>query len=205
MQILLVEDDELGRDVLQLTLMHAGYEVIAASDGEEAWAMYNTKPYPIIFSDWVMPNLDGIELCKRIREADAENDRYTYFLIGTAHDHGLDNYKKAVQAGVDNFLYKPWDPNELLMSLEVAKRTLNYIDQIGKLQQMIAICRYCKKVNTSEQFWERIEKYVRDQTGSDFSHGICPECAKKMCEEYGLSMDFLERYEQRQAEQRNSD
>lgn len=192
MKILVVEDDNLSRDVLSLMFRHAGYEVTEAHDGQEAFEIFEKDPHPIIFTDWMMPHLDGIELCEKVRASQEGSKAYTYVIVGSAHDQGVENYKRAGAAGVDNFLSKPWDTNELLMCLESAKRTLDYIDHIGELQKLIAICKHCKKVNTSEQFWERIEKYVTRETGSDFSHGICPDCAKKVCEEYGLPGGFLE-------------
>ena len=70
MQILIVEDDDVSRELVGSILEDQGHEVVYAKDGEEAWRIYRTAPTRLIVSDWLMPNMDGLELCRKLREQD---------------------------------------------------------------------------------------------------------------------------------------
>ncbi len=195
MKLLLVEDDEICLQVFTLTFQHQGLEVLPAENGAVGWQVFQQHQPDIVFSDWMMPEVDGIELTRRIRAWEQDKECYTYIILGSAHDRGIQDYVEAVQAGVDNFLHKPWQNHELMMTIAIARRTVQYLREIGKLRKFLPICKHCKKVRTDNDFWERIEKFVKAEVGSDFSHGVCPDCAKKICEEYGLPQDFLKKYQ----------
>jgi sigma-B regulation protein RsbU (phosphoserine phosphatase) len=81
-----------------------------------------------------------------------------------------------MDSGVDDFLTKPLDRELLRTRLFVASRILRYTMEIGVLQDLIPICSYCSKVRDGEDYWQRVETYIRERTGSRFSHGVCPEC-----------------------------
>jgi len=66
-KVLAVEDDAVARAVLRKALQRLGHEVIEARDGQEAWAAMEAEPVRVIVSDWMMPNLSGLELCQRLR------------------------------------------------------------------------------------------------------------------------------------------
>src|SRR3989344_56443 len=104
MKILIAEDDLVSQRVLQLALEKMGHKVILANDGAEAWEIFDHDPTRIVVSDWMMPNVDGLELCKRIR-ARAATD-YAYLILLTARV-GKENYHEAMRQGVDDFLTKP--------------------------------------------------------------------------------------------------
>ena len=174
MKILIAEDDPIATKVLRLTLQKLGHEVIAASNGAEAWEMFHREPVRVVISDWMMPELDGLELCRRVR--DRPMTLYTYFIILTAAHTSADDYTLAMDSGVDDFLTKPLDRELLRTRLFVANRILRYTKEIGVLQELIPICAYCSKVRDGEDYWQRVETYIRERTGSRFSHGVCPEC-----------------------------
>ena len=177
MKILIAEDDAIATKVLRLTLQKLGHEVVAARNGAEAWELFNAEPFRVIVSDWMMPEVDGLELCKRVR--DRPQTLYTYFIILTAAHTGADDYTLAMDSGVDDFLTKPLDREMLRTRLYVAKRILRYTAEISVLQDIIPICSYCNKVRDGVDYWQRVETYIRDRTGSRFSHGVCPECLEK--------------------------
>jgi signal transduction histidine kinase len=119
MRILIAEDDTTSRLILQETLGQLGHDVVAAANGEEAWAAWRRESVSLVISDWMMPDLDGIELCRRIR---AENRaRYTYVILLTALG-GKENYLEAMRAGADDFASKPLDADQLHARLRVAER-----------------------------------------------------------------------------------
>ena len=104
---------------------------------------------------------------------------YTYFILLTANNTGRENLRKAMDAGIDDFLAKPLDREAIIMRLRVAERILEFTTQIRQLKELIPICMYCKKVRDDSDYWQQVETYIHTSTGSNFSHGICPECFEK--------------------------
>jgi sigma-B regulation protein RsbU (phosphoserine phosphatase) len=178
MKVLAVEDDEVGRTVLRQALRTLGYAVAEAVDGEGAWTQLQGEPVRIVVSDWMMPGIDGLELCRRIRARTGQD--YTYFILVTARDASSENQRTAMEAGVDDFLSKPIDMQELWMRLHVAERILRYTTRVRQLEQLLPICSYCKKVRDDHNYWQQIENYIKDRTGSEFSHSVCPDCYQRI-------------------------
>jgi len=174
MKILIAEDDFVSVKVLQLTLEHEGHEVVVAGNGEEAWALYDADPVRVIVSDWLMPGMDGLEFCQKVRSRPKTD--YTYFILLTAIHTGRENLRLAMNAGVDDFLSKPLDREVISMRLRVADRILEYARQIRILKDLLPICMYCKRIRDDGDYWQQVESYIHAHTGSNFSHGICPDC-----------------------------
>jgi len=174
MKILIAEDDAIAAKVLRATLEKFGHEIVVATSGAEAWKTFDAEPFRVVVSDWMMPDMDGLEFCERVRNR--PETPYTYFILLTAGLTGADNYSLAMASGVDDFLTKPFDREIIRTRLYVAERILRYATEIRQLKDMIPICSYCYKVRNGEEYWERVETYIRERTGSRFSHGICPEC-----------------------------
>ena len=177
MKILIAEDDPVSAKILQFTLETGGHEVVSSNSGKGAWEIFNKQPIRVVVSDWMMPEMDGLELCSKIR-ARPKTD-YTYFILLTAIHTGRDNLRKAMNAGVDDFLTKPLDREGIMMRLRVAERIIEFTQQIRQLKELIPICMYCKKVRDDSNYWQAVESYIGRHTGSSFSHGICPECFEK--------------------------
>jgi len=174
MKILIAEDDPIAAKVLRLTLQNYGHEVVVATNGFEAWQMFDADPFRVIISDWMMPGMDGLQFCERVR--DRPQTPYTYFILLTAAHTGADDYTLAMDSGVDDFLTKPFDREIIRTRLYVAQRILRYATEIRQLKDIIPICSYCSKVRNDGDYWERVESYIKARTGSRFSHGVCPEC-----------------------------
>jgi CheY-like chemotaxis protein len=174
MKILIAEDEPVSSRILQLTLEHFGHEVIATTDGRQAWERFDADPVRVVVSDWMMPDIDGIDLCRRVRER--PKTEYTYFILLTAIHTGRENLQKAMAAGVDDFLTKPLDREAIIMRLRVAERILDFTSQIRTLKELLPICMYCKRVRDDQDYWQQVETYIHTCTGTNFSHGICPEC-----------------------------
>jgi CheY-like chemotaxis protein len=177
MKILIAEDDPVSVKVLQFALEQFGHDVVAAADGAEAWEKFDADPVRVIVSDWMMPTLDGLELCRKVRERPKTD--YTYFILLTAINSGRETFRQAMDAGIDDFLSKPLDREAILMRLRVAERILEYTTQIRTLKQLIPICMYCKRIRDDRNYWDQVEHYFHEHTGSNFSHGICPTCLEK--------------------------
>ncbi len=179
MKILIAEDDPVSGKVLQITLQHYGHEVVTAASGTEAWERFDAEPIRAVVSDWMMPGMDGLEFCRKIRSR--PKTEYTYFILLTAINTGRENLRLAMDAGIDDFLVKPLDREAIMMRLRVAERILEFTRQIRQLKELLPICMYCKRIRDDQDYWQQVEKYLHTHTGSNFSHGICPECfAKEM-------------------------
>lgn len=176
MQIIVADDDRLLGETIQALLASYGHSVRLAHDGDKALELYMEKRCRIFFSDWVMPGLDGIELVRRIR-ALGGND-YCYFIMLTANTRE-GSFETAMEAGVDDFLIKPVDRDQLVARLHVAERIMNYMGHIRRLESLLPICSYCKKIRDERNEWKQFESYLHDHAGADFSHGVCPDCMKK--------------------------
>ena len=178
MNILAVEDDILARKIICRSLRRLGHEVIEAADGEEAWTRLQAGGIRVVVCDWMMPRLDGLELCRRIRARLGAD--YVYFVLLTGNSASDDNQRTAAEAGVDDFLTKPLDPQEMWMRLRVAERILRYATQVSQLEAFLPICSYCKKIRDDKNYWQQIESYINKRTGTDFSHSVCPDCYQRV-------------------------
>jgi DNA-binding response OmpR family regulator len=173
-KILAVEDDPVSRAVLRKALHRLDHDVIEAADGEAAWERLQQEPVRVVVSDWMMPIADGLDLCRRIRAQPVKD--YTYFILLTSNDATEENRRAAADAGVDDFLTKPLDLTELWTRLRVAERLLRYTTQVRQLEELLPICSYCKKIRDDQNYWQQMEGYINERTGSEFSHSVCPDC-----------------------------
>ena len=178
MKILIAEDEPVAAKILQRALESFGHRVVVTADGREAWAEFDREPVRLVVSDWLMPGLNGLELCKKIRER--TRTPYTYFILLTSQDTRPENYDLATDAGVDDFLTKPIDRPTIRMRLRVAERIMRFTTEIHQLKDLIPICAYCRKIRNDDNYWQQVEVYINEQTGSNFTHGICPTCSKAL-------------------------
>ncbi len=189
MLVLVAEDDPVARRILQITLENDGTRPLLCGSGEEAWQAWNEHKPRVILSDWMMPRMSGVDLCRKIRSA-GDHD-YTYFILVTAIGHDRAHLREAMAAGVDDFLNKPIDSESITMRLHVATRILEFTRQIRQLNQLLPICMYCRKIRDDADYWQQFESYIHTHTGSRFSHGICPECYAKAMKEIGLNPETI--------------
>jgi sigma-B regulation protein RsbU (phosphoserine phosphatase) len=181
-RILIADDDRATTTMLGRTLEHWGFEAIVVHDGTAAWTrIAGDDPPEMAILDWMMPGLDGIELCRRIR---ASSQRSTlYVILLTARDSTQD-LVAGLEAGADDYLTKPFDPDELRARIHVGRRTLALIASVRRLTGLLPICSYCKRIRSDQDYWEQIESYIAEHTGAAFSHGICPACLVKVSKEF---------------------
>ena len=173
MKVLVADDDPIAVAVIEAALRKRGHECLTVTDGQAAWERWHEQPVRVVVSDWLMPGLDGLELCRRIRQHPGD---YTYFILLSNVSASGGNLEQAAEAGVDDFLNKPVNPQELWLRLRVAERILDFANKVQQLESFIPICSYCKKVRDDKNYWSQIEAYINSRTGSRFSHGVCPSC-----------------------------
>jgi len=141
--------------------------------------MLQLSRFQLVISDWYMPEMDGVELCRRVR---ARRDKlYVYFIMVTARG-GKQQYLAGMDAGADDFITKPVDPDELRARLTVAERILGLRTELQQLEGLLPICSYCKRIRNDHDQWKTLEDYIEQHFATQFSHSICPDCYTKYVE-----------------------
>jgi DNA-binding response OmpR family regulator len=121
MQILLADDSQVTRRLLAAMLAHAGHDVVAVADGAAAWAAFQEHRPPMLILDWQMPGLDGLEVCRLVRQSPHGDDAFVLMVTGRdASSHLVD----ALDAGVDDYLVKPATPDHLTARVRIAERRI---------------------------------------------------------------------------------
>ena len=187
MRILVADDEPTGATILARSLERWGLEAVVARDGEEAWRIIEEGGISMAILDWMMPCADGPELCRRIRQD--ERHAHMHVILLTARDSRAD-VVAGLDAGADDYLIKPFDPDELRARVHVGIRVLTLQDRLAarvaelqdalskvkQLSGLLPICSYCKRIRGDENYWERVESYISEHTDAQFTHGICPTC-----------------------------
>lgn len=132
MKILIAEDDFVSRSLLQKTLEGWGHEVNAAEDGQKAWDLLQREGAKIVIADWIMPEIDGISLCRKIRAS--QNSGYVYYILLTGNDR-KDDIIQGLEAGADDYISKPFEREELRMRLRTGERILDLERTLNKKNQ----------------------------------------------------------------------
>jgi len=129
LKVIVADDDEDARDLLARAVADLQYDVRAACDGAEAWEMHQAQRADIVVSDWRMPRVDGVELCRRVRAADGDT-RYTYFVLTSAFGD-KQHFMAGMAAGADDYQAKPIDIEELSARLASASRVVALHRRLG--------------------------------------------------------------------------
>ena len=176
MKILAIEDQAVAALQLMAVLRSLGHDAAHVNDSTTALARLTHGGYRVVVSDWLMPGIDGLELCRLIRKRGGE---YVYFILISSNRVTKENRQLALAAGVDDFLAKPIDADELGMRLHVAERIIGLSAQVQQLESFLPICGYCKKIRDDKKYWQEIEAYFGRQQGTKFSHSVCPDCYER--------------------------
>ena len=188
MHILIAEDDPVTGEILARTLQRWHYNTMLVVDGAHAWDRLRTATDPMLaILDWMMPEMDGPDVCRRVRqELPLAN---MYLLLVTARE-GRGDMVAGLDAGADDYIIKPFDPEELRARVAVGVRVLGLQQKLGErvaelqvalsnvkqLHGLLPICSYCKRIRGDDQYWQQVEGYIAEHSEAQFSHGICPAC-----------------------------
>lgn len=192
MRILIAEDDFTSRIMLTALLKKWGFDPVITEDGKEAWdAMQQPDAPKLVILDWNMPAPDGIEICRRIRQIQISEPPYIIILTAKGEKSDI---VTGLRAGANDYVAKPYDNEELLARLEVGRRMVELqstladrmrdlqaaLENIKTLKGIVPICASCKKIRDDKGYWNQLESYIHSHTDAEFSHGICPDCMKKL-------------------------
>jgi len=188
MQVLIAEDDRVTGEILARTLQRWNYETAVVGNGTQAWEHLRTINAPTLaILDWMMPGMDGPDVCRKVRsELPLAN---MYLLLVTARESRGDVIA-GLDAGADDYIIKPFDPEELRARVAVGVRVLRLqqklaervaelqtaLSSVKQLRGLLPICSYCKRIRGDDQYWQQVEGYIAEHSDAQFSHGICPSC-----------------------------
>ncbi len=188
MRILIADDDAVTRQLVQMLLAKWEYEVTPVDNGTDACANLVSEDGPsLAILDWMMPGLDGPEVCKKVR---ASNPKRPLYLILLTTLEKKDNIVMGLESGADDYLAKPFDPGELRARVRSGERVVNLesdlrqhvreletaLAHVKQLQGLLPICSYCKRIRDDQDYWHSVDRYIAKETNVRFSHGICPTC-----------------------------
>jgi len=195
-KVLVVEDDPFFQRILYKRMGAEGYQVTAASDGREGMKAIVTFEPDLVVSDWMMPEVDGLELCQSVKTGLRE--AAPYFILLTAKGEISDKLL-GLQTGADDYLVKPCDQGELIARVRAGLRIVSLTQELRRTVSQLRlsnaeleaaragqrpaidtmpICSFCKKVRDDDGIWYEIDQYLTATIHADFSHGVCPDCRR---------------------------
>ena len=194
--VLYVEDEESARAALSTPLARRVSTLLLAKDGREGLELFRRHGPEMVITDIRMPVMNGLAMAREIK---ALRDA-TQIIITTAHSD-TSYFEEAIESGIDRYVLKPVDLDKLFRAMERCMGTIllererqrhqeerekliaelqDALSKVKLLSGFIPICASCKKIRDDQGFWNQLEKYIQDHSEAEFSHSICPDCAKKL-------------------------
>ena len=191
LQVLIADDEPVSRTIVGAMLKKAGFPVIYALDGEQAWqALDSSDPPPLALLDWEMPKLQGPEIVERLRARDTPTP--TYVILLTSRDSSAD-IVRGLRAGADDYVTKPANEDELIARVNVGAKVVQLqaaladrvrsleeaLANVKALQTLLPMCAYCKSIRNDHNYWEKVETYFSQHSNVSFTHSYCPNCYER--------------------------
>ena len=191
LQVLVADDDAVSRTIVGAMLKKAGYPVIYARDGEQAWRTLDSEDPPALaLLDWEMPGLQGPEVVKRIRGKQMPSPTYVILLTSR---HSSADIVEGLRAGADDYVTKPANEDELIARVSVGARVVQLqtalaervrsleeaLAAVKALQTLLPMCAYCKSIRNDQNYWEKVETYFTQHSNVSFTHSYCPNCYER--------------------------
>ena len=198
-RILVAEDDPVSRELISNRLIKWGYEAVVAADGLEAMAILRNNDAPsLAILDWMMPGMDGIEICRKLRSTPGFELMYIILLTSRGEKEDL---AMGLTAGANDYIAKPFHPIELESRVRVGQRMVKLqtslasriteleeaLAHVRRLQGLLPICSYCKRVRNETNYWEQVDSYLASHSEIELTHGVCPDCFERVMKEFDQS------------------
>jgi DNA-binding response OmpR family regulator len=198
MACVLFADDNADMRRYVEKLLNPRYEVVLCEDGQVALERARQTRPDLVLSDVMMPRMDGFVLLRELRKDKDLRDVPVILLTARA---GEESRIGGLHAGADDYLVKPFSARELMARIgshltmakirremaELKARNVEMSDEIKTLRGVLLVCSYCKKIEANPDTWIDLENYVRRHSDAEFNHGVCPECLRKITQEFGRS------------------
>ncbi len=189
--VLIVDDVAVNLEILRALLEAEGWQISAATSGEEALEVVASDRPDLILLDVYMPGLNGFEVCRLLKKDDETRDIPVIFLTAAGEKEAI---LEGFGTGAVDYVTKPFVTPELLARVRThielkrhrdeREKTIAMLNkallEIRTLRGIIPICANCKKVRDDGGFWQQVECYIAGHSEAEFTHGICPGCAKDL-------------------------
>ncbi len=194
-KIVIADDDTVTRKLIENILTVDEYNVKTAGDGRQALQLIRENLPDLALLDVMMPGLTGYEVCRQMKTEPSTADIPVIFLTSKME---LEDITEGFEAGAVDYVSKPPRPLELLARVrthvelkktrdslqEHVRRLKESIEEIKTLSGMLPICANCKNIRDDQGYWQNVESYIADRSDAVFSHGMCPDCIKKLYPQY---------------------
>jgi len=198
--VLYVEDEPVTQSTIAAMLERQIRSVLRAGDGREGLEAFKARRPELVITDIRMPVMGGLDMAREIKAIAPR----THVIVTTAHND-MEFFLEAIDIGIDQYVLKPIDRDRLFAAIKKSQevlsleRTIRFKDaeqkkmikelqdafqNIKTLQGLIPICASCKKIRDDKGYWNQIEAYISEHSSAEFSHGICPDCARRIYPEY---------------------
>jgi PleD family two-component response regulator len=181
-KVLLVDDIKADINFLNNALSNE-FELEFALDGKSALERVKSSPPDLVILDILMPGMDGYEVCKRLKADERSKDIPVIFITSK---NGEEDETKGFEIGAVDYITKPFSLPIVKARLRTHLKVQSLIDElrralaeVKRLSGLLPICASCKNIRNDQGYWEQIEVYIKERSEAEFTHGICPECAKE--------------------------
>ena len=196
-KVLIVDDERFNINIL-VDILKTDYNIIVAKNGKQAIMRAISNLPDIILLDIIMPEMDGFEVCKNLKGNEQTKDIPIIFISALGETQ---KKVKCFSLGGVDYITKPFRAEEVLArvkthlmlrmmqkeleeknaQLESQKRELEKtIAEITTLRGILPICSNCKKIRDDKGYWNKVENYIVEHSDAKFSHGLCPDCMRKL-------------------------
>lgn len=185
-RILIVDDERQNIKVLT-ELLRQDYKIMAAKTGEQALKVIEANILPdLILLDIMMPGMNGYEVCEKLKTDEKTKEIPVIFVTAVTE---IEDAARGFQAGAVDFIQKPLNPVMAKARVDIhiklhktLKALKDALSQVKKLNGLLPICMYCKKIRDDNGYWTQIEAYIDEHSDAEFTHSICKECEKNLCQ-----------------------
>lgn len=189
--VLIVDDVPENIQVLAGVLSNEYCEIAAATSGEQSLKLIRKSCPDLILLDIMMPGMDGFEVCRKLKDIPETKNIPVIFLTAMTE---IDHIVKGFELGAVDYVTKPFNSAEMLSRVRTHLKLKKAMDaekelianlkealaQVKQLSGIIPICSNCKNIRNDDGYWQQVEKYINEHSGAMFTHGICPDCVRKL-------------------------
>lgn len=200
MTILYVEDEAPAREEIETLLRRRARQVVAAENGAQGLELFKRLRPDVVITDLRMPVMDGLRLAQQIKALDPE----AAVIVTSAHSDAP-SLIEAIETGVDHYVLKPIEAGRLLAALAKCADVIDYrkaaerhrrereqliaelkdaLLKVKVLRGLLPICCSCKKIKDDKGYWNQVENYISEHSDAEFSHSLCPDCARRLYPDY---------------------
>ena len=183
--ILIVEDNPINLRLLSTILDPCGYRVITATNSQEALELLARERPHLILLDVMLPDIDGFQVARKIKTSAEWKNIPIIFVTARNESEAI---VEGFNAGGVDYVTKPFNPPELLARIRTHIELQRVRNELHTLHGLLPICATCKKIRNKEGVWQRLETYVSKHSRAEFTHGLCPDCARELYPEAAARM-----------------